>query len=114
MMGGEIGINSAIDEGATFWFTLELENSKETKPVPLPSTLSEQKIIVVEANLTTRNLLGQLLSHWGVDHTLLDSATAALYTMRLASIEHKPYHIALIDMTLQSMQCDTILIVNQK
>lgn len=103
MMGGEIGINSVIGEGATFWFTLDLENSKEAKPVPLPSTLTEQKVIVVEANLTTRHLLGQLLSHWGVEHTLLDSANAALYTMRLASIEQTPYHIALIDMILQPM-----------
>jgi len=100
LMGGEIGVESALGEGSTFWFTLDLAHAKLQRPIPAKTGLLDQNVLVVDDNATNRELLGQLLVNWKVKHSLADSGEAALEALRTAGKEGRPYSIAIIDMRM--------------
>jgi len=103
MMDGEIGIKSVEGKGSTFWFTLNIANTNTVRPKKAFDNLQEQKILVVDDNLTNRILLGQLLTKWHVEHTLVDSGKEALEKLTEESSKGTPYHIAILDMQMPQM-----------
>jgi two-component system sensor histidine kinase/response regulator len=103
LMGGEIGIRSVKGEGSTFWFTLNIANAKSTVRKKLYDNLHNQKILVVDDNLTNRTLLGLLLTKWQVKHTLVESGQKALEELAAAFEKDIPYQIAILDMQMPEM-----------
>ncbi|WP_299267523.1 transporter substrate-binding domain-containing protein [uncultured Psychrosphaera sp.] len=103
LMGGEIGIKSVKGEGSKFWFTVNVANSSKKLPEVTYECLQKQKILVVDTNLTNRTLLGQLLTNWQVEHTLLDSAQLALAELNSAAKAGTPYHIVILDMQMSGI-----------
>jgi len=79
LMQGEIGINSQIDHGATFWFTLNLtinndvqvEDNKDQAPLSSTTPLTG-KILLVEDNVVNQLVAKAILEKFGLT---LDLAT---------------------------------------
>lgn len=103
LMGGEIGLKSVDGEGSTFWFSISIANAKNKRPKKIYDNLQNQKVLVVDDNLTNRTLLGLLLTKWQVEHSLVDSGDKALEKLTEARIQGTPYHIAILDMQMPGM-----------
>ena len=99
LMDGEIGIDSVIGQGSTFWFNLPLLKTQAMVEAPVYNTdITNEKILIVDDNETNRDLMKQLHDHWHIPHTLVDSARSALAELTLAALEKKPYTMAILDM----------------
>ena len=73
LMGGELNVESAVNEGTTFNFRIPFSppttasNSFENEPitVEIAPNQPQYKILVVDDNQSNRNLLVRLLQRWG-------------------------------------------------
>ncbi len=103
LMDGEIGGESTVGHGSTFWFTLKLGNTAEKKPAFMCPDLQHEHILVVDDNQTNREVMQDFLSFWKIPHSLTASGQEALHTLHRANKNDHPFSIALIDMQMPGM-----------
>ena len=104
MMRGEIGVESKVGAGSTFWFSVELENPPAASQGDLASDfLRGKRVLVVDDNATNRRLLRYLASAWGMDASEASSGSAALELMAQPSEGGAPFDYVFTDMKMPEM-----------
>jgi signal transduction histidine kinase/DNA-binding response OmpR family regulator len=102
LMGGMIGLESALGQGTLFWFALPLKPSSN-ESAPRISDLAGLRVLIVDDNATNRQILGHYLDHWGfrVDET--NNAPAALTKLESAVKYGEPFDLLLSDLHMPGM-----------
>ena len=76
LLGGELKVDSTIDEGSSFYFTLELKKSDETteETVSRPGLESfgrlDNKILIVEDNKMNLKYITTLFKRWNLEYEI--------------------------------------------
>jgi signal transduction histidine kinase/CheY-like chemotaxis protein/HPt (histidine-containing phosphotransfer) domain-containing protein len=102
LMGGEIGLESVVDRGSTFWFTLPLRISQSSRE-ELPLDLSQVRILVVDDNATNRRILESQLAKLGMSVVCVSDGPEALDTLAAAANRNEPFHAAIVDHDMPEM-----------
>jgi len=107
LMGGRIGLESALGLGSTFWVEVDLEKQPERAGAGSGETageLSGARILLVGFPLSERSALEEALAGWGatpiVAATVEDGVARLVSEISLA----KPYHSALLYATREDAQ----------
>jgi signal transduction histidine kinase/DNA-binding response OmpR family regulator len=99
LMQGDIGVQSNAGSGATFWFTVKLEAAAEIAPASMTDSLPPhcRRVLIVDDNATSRNVLGRLCKNWGLSYVAAHSAETALNALRTAVATSVPFDLVIID-----------------
>ncbi len=115
LMHGDLDVESDVGVGTTFRFTLPLEvghaASEELDNRQAMAELSRLPVLVVDDDSTNRRVLLELLDHWALRPTAVDSAAEALTVLRAAVARGEPFRLGLFDMMMPDV--DGLMLTEQ-
>ncbi len=104
LMGGEIGFTSQEGCGSEFWLTvnLALQPGRGNEP-PMDAGLRGVPVLVVDDNITAREVLRTQLEAWGMAVAEAADSTIALRLLHQARDADTPFRLALLDLQMPGM-----------
>jgi CheY-like chemotaxis protein len=109
LMGGSIGAESVLGQGAAFRFRLPLlPDTKPRSPAAPPPCLNDLRVLIVDDNQVNRRVLGEQIAGWGMRNKGVASGQEALDVMRAAQEAAAPYHFAILDHQMPGMDGVTL------
>jgi len=106
MMGGEIQVESELNSGTVFYFSLKFNiKEKNKRKYILPSELENMRVLVIEDDIVSQKMLKTILESFRFNVSVAGSAEDGIEILEQAP-ETAPFSIIFMDWNLPGMSCN--------
>ena len=109
LMDGQIGLESEVGCGSTFWLEVRLHqmDDREGKTAGGDERLSGRQVLIVDDNDSSRQILTDQLMAWDMATETAESVDEAMDIIARADSMAKPFHIIVADFSMPDRDgCD--------
>ncbi|ACN17381.1 sensory box histidine kinase/response regulator [Desulforapulum autotrophicum HRM2] len=106
LMGGDLHCESEPGKGSTFSFTVDFAASLETEKNRSrlnTANLKGHRVLVIDDNLTNREILKRQTSSWGMKPKSSDCGAKGIEELHLAQQKGEPFDLVLLDKDMPGM-----------
>jgi len=109
LMGGELRVTSEPGVGTNFWFDLELGVGKTEETKLTNFSDIGKRVLVVDDQEISREILNRMLSHWGCKVEVAPSAAKALEMVQGIENEEEQFELLVVDWRMPEMDGYTLV-----
>ncbi len=104
LMQGQVGVESQVGAGSTFWFSAVFERQPDAETgQAADAVLLKKRILIVDDTAANREILEDHLCSWGAIPAVAASAEEALARLRRAAAAQEPFDAAILDLHMPGM-----------
>ncbi|OGT89238.1 MAG: hypothetical protein A2514_09960 [Gammaproteobacteria bacterium RIFOXYD12_FULL_61_37] len=103
LMEGRIGVESRPGQGSTFSFSILVRPASLDSPLRSPASLRHMRVLVVDDQGTSLQVLDGMLRSWSFDVSQAASAERGMELIGEAAREARPFELLLIDWKMPGM-----------
>jgi CheY-like chemotaxis protein len=110
LMRGELGVESTVGAGSTFWIEIPIDIKKETATPDQQQSdacgaeMRGLRVLVAEDNATNQEVIGEMLGLLGAKTEVVGTGTAAI-----EALERSVFDLVLMDIHMPEMNGDTAI-----
>lgn len=110
LMQGDIGVESKVGQGSTFWFTTQLPIHGEAEPKHIvPGDLTGARVLIIDDNKVNRSILKEQMQAWNFDGASTRTGAEGLELMRAVIANNLSLDLVILDYQMPEMSGEEVL-----